>query len=63
MYSFVNDYRDEGVQGPIYVGGANKYLWLHVQSQWETRISAVVQTGPGVHPAFCTLGAGSVSWL
>jgi hypothetical protein len=27
-----------------------------------TRFSAPVQTGPGVHPASCTMGTGSLSW-
>ena len=26
------------------------------------RFSAPVQTGPGAHPASCTMGTGSVSW-
>jgi hypothetical protein len=27
-----------------------------------TRFSAAVQTGPGAHPASCTMGTGSLSW-
>ena len=30
-----------------------------VESRWEARFSAPVQTGPGAHPASCTMGAGS----
>jgi hypothetical protein len=30
-----------------------------VDSRWEARYSAPVQTGPGVHPASCTMGTGS----
>ena len=30
-----------------------------IESQWETRFSALIQTGPGAHPAFCTMGTGS----
>ena len=26
---------------------------------WGVRYSAPVQTGPGAHPAFCTMGTGS----
>ena len=28
----------------------------------EARLSALVQTGPRDHPAFCTKGTGSLSW-
>jgi len=27
------------------------------------RYSATVQTGPGVHPASCTMGTGSFPWV
>jgi len=27
-----------------------------IKSQWEARFSAPVHTGPGAHPAFCTMG-------
>ena len=30
-----------------------------IQSRWGARFSAPVQTGPGAHPAFCTMGTGS----
>jgi hypothetical protein len=30
-----------------------------IESRWEARISAPVQTGPGAHPASCTMGTGS----
>ena len=30
-----------------------------IESRWGTRFSAPVQTGPGAHPASCTLGTGS----
>ena len=30
-----------------------------IKSQWEARFSAPVQTGPGDHPASCTMGTGS----
>ena len=30
-----------------------------IESHWEARFSAPVQTGPGVHPASCTMGTGS----
>jgi hypothetical protein len=32
-----------------------------IESQWGTRFSALVQTGPGAHPASCTTGTGSFS--
>ena len=36
--------------------------WLDgpgIESLWGTRFSATVQTGPGAHPASCTMGTGS----
>ena len=27
-----------------------------IESRWEARFSAPVQTGPGVHPTSCTMG-------
>jgi hypothetical protein len=30
-----------------------------IEYWWEARSSAPVQTGPGAHPSFCTLGTGS----
>ena len=32
---------------------------LGILSRWGARFSAPVQTGPGAHPAFCTMGTGS----
>ena len=29
-----------------------------IESRWETRFSAPVQTDSGVHPASCTMGTG-----
>jgi hypothetical protein len=30
-----------------------------IESRWGARFSALVQTGPGAHPASCTMGTGS----
>jgi len=30
-----------------------------IEFRWEARFSAPVQTGPGAHPASCTMGTGS----
>ena len=30
-----------------------------IESRWEATFSAPVQTGPGAHPASCTMGTGS----
>jgi hypothetical protein len=46
------------------VGGTASRWWLDalgIESRWEARFSAPVQTGPGVHPASCTMGTGSRS--
>ena len=34
-----------------------------IESRWGTRFSAPVQTGPGAHPASCTMGTGSFPGL
>jgi len=44
---------DYGLDGP------------RIESRWMARFSAPVQTGPGTHPASCTIGTGSfpgVKW-
>ena len=30
-----------------------------IESRWEARFSAPIQTSPGAHPASCTMGTGS----
>ena len=30
-----------------------------IESRWEARFSALVQTGPGAHPASCAMVTGS----
>ena len=30
-----------------------------IETRWGARFSAPVQTGPGAHPASCTIGTGS----
>jgi hypothetical protein len=30
-----------------------------IECRWRSRFSAHVQTGPGAHPASCTVGTGS----
>jgi hypothetical protein len=32
-----------------------------IESRWGMSFSAPVQTGPGVHPAYCKMGTGSFS--
>jgi hypothetical protein len=32
---------------------------LRIYSRWGARFSVPVQTGPGAHPASCTMGTGS----
>lgn len=34
---------------------------LGIKSRWGARFSLLVQTGPGIHPAPCTVGTGSLS--
>ena len=33
---------------------------LGIESQWGARFSSPVHTGPGAHPASCTMGTGSI---
>ena len=43
------------------VGTANRYGLdgPGIESRWGARFSTPVQTGPGAHPASCTMGTGS----
>jgi len=34
---------------------------MGIEYRWERDFSASVQTGPGAHPASCTVGTGSLS--
>ena len=52
----------KGVSGPgIVVNIATGYRLdgPGIESRWGARFSAPVQTGPGAHPASCTMGTGS----
>ena len=47
--------------GPGSSVGISTDYWLDgpgIESRWGARFSALVQTGPGVHPASCTMGTG-----
>jgi len=33
-----------------------------IESRWGARFSAPVHSGPGAHPASCTMGTGSIHW-
>jgi len=46
-YSSVGIATRYGLEGP------------EIESRWEARFSAPVQTGPRDHPASCTMGTGS----
>jgi len=45
------------------VGFANGYRLdsPRIETRWEARLSTPVQTGPGAHPASCTMGTRSFS--
>ena len=48
--------------GPGSVVGIATGYGLHgpgIESRWEARFSTPVLTGPGAHPASCTMGTGS----
>ena len=48
--------------GPCSVDGIATAYGLDgpgIESRWEARFSATVQTGPEAHPASCTMGTGS----
>ena len=50
------------VSGPGSVVGITTGYGLDgpgTESRWGARFSAPVQTGPGAHPASCTMGTGS----
>ena len=56
-YITINGFRGPGTS----IGIANGYGLdgPGIESRWGSRFSAPVQTGPGAHPAFCTMGTGS----
>ena len=39
---------------------ARGWMVHRIISQWGARFYAPIQSGPGVHPAFCTMGTGSL---
>ena len=45
----------------VSIGIANRYGLdgPGIESRWEERFSALVQTGPGAHPTSCKMGIGS----
>jgi len=50
------------VRGPGSVVGIATGYGLEgpgIESRYEARFSAPVQTGPGAYPAYCTMGTGS----
>jgi len=50
------------ISGPCSVVGIATSYGLDgpgIESRWGARFSAPVQTGPGAHPASCTMGTGS----
>ena len=52
--------------GPSSVVGIATGYWLDgpgIESRWESRFSAPVQTCPGVHPASSTMSTGSFQVL
>jgi hypothetical protein len=52
----------------FYIGGPGSVVGIAtgygldgpgIEYRWEARFPAPVQTGPGAHPASCTMGSGS----
>ena len=51
-----------GLRGPVIetrLGARYFPIRPGIESRWEARFSAPVQTGPGAHPASYTMGTGS----
>ena len=46
-------------EGGSSVGIATRYGLDGIECRWGATFSAPVQTGPGAHPASCTMGTGS----
>ena len=59
LYPLLSVGRDSsvGIRTPYVLEGPG------IESLWGARFSAPVQTGPGTHPASCTLGTVSFSWV
>jgi hypothetical protein len=63
-FSRLKDFTKEGIMksGPGSVVGIATGYGLEgpgIESWWGARFFAHVQTGPGAHPASCTMGTGS----
>jgi len=61
LKSVSNKYNAPSVWRDVSVGITTRYGLdgPGIESRWEARYSASVQTGPRAHPASCTMGSGS----
>jgi len=51
--------RDSGPGSSVGIATGYGLDGLGIESRWEARFSTPVQSGPGAHPASCTMGTGS----
>ena len=55
--------RTNGPDSSVSIATGYRLDGVGIESRWGARFSAPVQTGPGAHPASCTMGTGSFPGL
>ena len=59
MYKIHLKAKNVGRGSSVGIATRNELDGPGIESRWEARFSAPVQTGPGAYPASCTMGTGS----
>jgi hypothetical protein len=58
---WANSYSDMGPDSVVGIATRYGLDGPGIESRWQARFSAAVQTGLGAHPASCRMGTGSLS--
>jgi len=59
LYNNNKTYRMSGPGNSVGIATGYRLDGPGIKSRWRSRLSAPVQTGPGAHPASCTVDTGS----
>ena len=52
-----------GLGNPVGIATSYGLVSLGIETRWGAKFSAPVQTCPGAHPVFYTIGTGSLPWV